>query len=216
MLRNRMASFLLVPAIVAWGGAVAIGLGMVHAYDLSPGVIGPAPARWPAESGLRHDTSRMNLIMFAHPRCPCTRASLAALSELMDHCRSSVSAEVLFYEPSEVHWGEAELWRKARAIPGVKVRGDRDGAEAERFGAMTSGTVLLFDPTGKQLFMGGITGGRGQSGPNAGLASAIALASEDPSQKCPKAHPVFGCPIQDVPIANATEEEEKKGGGRGL
>jgi len=114
----------------------------------------------------------------------------------------------LFFQPAEGkdEWRSNELWRQAAAIPGVRVQGDRDGIEAGRFGAETSGTVFLYDREGRLLFTGGITGGRGQYGNNAGLEAVLAYLSGETGTRLQR-HPVFGCSILDMP----TETD----GGRG-
>ena len=66
--------------------------------------------------------------------------------------------------------GRCHSWRSAAAIPGVTVHVDHDGGEARRFGAETSGFVVLYDAHGELLFAGGITTGRGQAGDNAETA----------------------------------------------
>jgi glyoxylase-like metal-dependent hydrolase (beta-lactamase superfamily II) len=133
--------------------------------------------------------------MVAHPHCPCTRASLAELERIIARCRGAVTAHVLFLKPgrSPQDWEKTGLWRTAAAIPDVRPVADVDGAEAVHFGARTSGHVLLYDPSGRLLFSGGITGSRGHQGDNPGRVAVIALIAggrADPARTV-----VFGCPL---------------------
>ena len=78
-------------------------------------------------------------------------------------------------------------------IPGVRVLVDVDGREAARFGARTSGTVLVYSPHGALLFAGGITASRGHSGDNLGRDAVVTIL--DRGQPDRTATPVFGCPL---------------------
>ena len=86
--------------------------------------------------------------MAAHPHCPCTRASIESLARIMTRCRGLVTAHVAFCKPAGFpgDWEQTDLWRSAAAIPDVEVFCDEEGREARRFGAATSGCVLLFSP----------------------------------------------------------------------
>src|ERR1043166_10197415 len=57
------------------------------------------PQVFPADSRLEHDPDRSTLIFFAHPKCPCTRASLAELSRLMTDLNGKLRAYVVFITP---------------------------------------------------------------------------------------------------------------------
>jgi hypothetical protein len=101
----------------------------------------------------------------------------------MARAQGSVAATVLFYRPRQFPpgWERTDLWRSAAAIPGVTVRADPEGREAQRFGAVTSGHVLLYDRAGQLLFTGGITGSRGHEGDNAGCDRVIRLLTGSPT-----------------------------------
>ena len=164
-------------------------------HSASPGSTGTVPSRWPTGSALPFDASRLNLVLFAHPRCPCTRATLAELEILLASCEGKFSAQVWFIRPpgASDDWADTALWRRASSIPGLRVGCDADLGEARRFGAETSGLTLLYDHNGKLLFQGGITGARGHSGDNAGRSAVAALSER--SFKTEVQTPVFGCPL---------------------
>ena len=131
--------------------------------------------------------------MFAHPRCPCTRAGVGELDQLMTQCNGRVRAHVIFYKPHGApdEWAHTDLWKSAAAIPGVEVQCDEDGAEAALFGATTSGFVVLYDSLGQLRFNGGITSERGHSGDNEGLSSIVAILNGQTPRLTTM--PVFGC-----------------------
>ena len=110
----------------------------------------------PADTTIPPPNRQPVLIMMAHPRCPCTRASLEELSRLMTGLQGRLDARVVFFAPAEAgeEWWKSDLWEGAAAIPGVEVILDRDGAESQRFRTETSGHVLLYDTHGRLLFSG--------------------------------------------------------------
>lgn len=163
--------------ILAWSGVVAAGIGCLWNYEHTAGVNLAAPDSWPADSRIPVVANQQTLLLFAHPKCPCTRASLGELARIMTVCGNRIQAYAVFVKPSECEvdpaWEKSDLWRSAEQIPGVTVLCDNNGTEAQRFRAMTSGIANLYDSGGQLLFRGGITASRGHSGDNAGR-SAIA------------------------------------------
>jgi hypothetical protein len=187
-----------------WIAAVVGGLATLAAYDNRPGAAAQASTRWPSGSRLRPDARRPTLVMLAHPRCSCTRASLTELAELMARAPQRATAYVVFIRPARVaaaaDWERAGLWDAASSIPDVTVVRDEDGREAALFHAETSGQTFLYAPDGRLLFSGGTTGARGHPGDNAGRATILALLTSGTAAR--SGTPVFGCSLfapQDRP-----------------
>ena len=169
-------------------------------------------AAWPSQAPIPLATGRANLVLFLHPRCPCSRASLAELIEAMTRLgapsATSPAVTVLFTIPSDdaIAWKDSVLWHSATAIPGIRVAADPDGKLATRFGATASGHLLLFDKAGRLLFSGGITGARGHEGDNAGLDTLITLAQggvRPGVATAPARTPVYGCSLIGSPSSSA-------------
>ncbi|HWM24132.1 MAG TPA: hypothetical protein VNP98_04860 [Chthoniobacterales bacterium] len=179
---------------ILWIATVAFGLQTLFQYENTPGRVGALPRAWPA-SQIERSGDRPTLIMVAHPRCPCTRASVSELAQIMARLQGKIAAYVLLVKPKEAgrDWEETDLVRSAEAIPGVKVLLDPDGVEARRFGAETSGHTQLFGADGRLLFSGGITASRGHAGDNAGESAILALVN---NQTPPQTETlVFGCAL---------------------
>ncbi len=70
---------------------------------------------------------------------------------------------------------------------------DQNAALARRFGAETSGHVILYGPDGKLKFSGGITRSRGDIGDNTGRRALHDLLAERSSAFA--SNPIFGCPL---------------------
>lgn len=180
---------------VAWIAAVAFGLRVLLRYESTPGRVGVVGASWPATSSIPHPGPNPTLVMLAHPHCPCTRASIGELAQIMADTEGKLNAYVLFTTPSDAgtDWDDTGLRRSAAAIPGVTVFTDADGSEARRFGAETSGHTVLFDRGGALLFSGGITASRGHAGRNDGESAIIAAVHGKRSDRART--PVFGCSL---------------------
>lgn len=180
-----------------WLLAVGIGLAVIVNYDTAPGRTGEIPAAWPAQAAVAFDATRPTLLLFAHPKCPCTRASVNELNRLLAKCHDRMAVHVFFLKPlgQPDDWVKSDLWRSAAIIPGVTLHEDVGGREAARFGAETSGQVMLYDQRGRLLFHGGITAARGHAGDNAGAEQILALLSG--AQPKADRTPVFGCALRD-------------------
>ena len=179
---------------IGWIAAVAFGLGSLFQYENTPGPVGVLSQEWP-NTQIERTNDRPTLVMVAHPRCPCTVASIAELARIMARLQGKVAACVLLVKPNESgpDWEETSLRRSAEAIPGVKVIFDRNGVEARCFGAETSGHTFLFGADGHLLFSGGITASRGHAGDNAGESAIVALVN---NQTPPQTRSlVFGCSL---------------------
>jgi len=178
-----------------WIVAVVAGLSVLWSYENTPGAAAQAPAQWPVESGLQRATDGPTLILFAHPQCTCTRASLGEFQEILARATRRPRTYVVFLKPIGfgVDWEKTDLWRTATSLPGVTVIRDDEGVEATRFGVITSGQTMLFDESGALLFSGGITGARGHAGDNAGRASLVALLNHSKTDLSLTS--VFGCPL---------------------
>jgi hypothetical protein len=190
---------------------VADGFGRLMEYKSEPGDAAAAPARWPSGSRVTRNTDGATLVLFAHPRCPCTRASISELARLLARFPERLSARVVFLRPADAgaEWDETDLVRRAAAIPGATTVRDDDGAEAARFRALTSGAAVLYDRNGRLLFAGGLTASRGHEGDSAGLRRITSLLRTGHADR--RDAPVFGCALQ-TPLARraagATRDEE--------
>jgi hypothetical protein len=190
--RSRRLIFLLTGA---WACAVLFGLGWLLRWSNTPDPAGAVPAHWPAASAIRLDAERPTLVVFAHPRCPCTRATLGELALLMARSGEGCRAYVIFVQPEGMasEWVTSDLWQTAVRIAGVAVRADPSGREAARFQSETSGQTALYDPEGHLLFQGGITGSRGHAGENRGRSTLADLLEHRGAAG--GATPVFGCAL---------------------
>lgn len=192
-------------AVCLWLAAVSVGLGWLWSYNHVAGAPARPPAQWPEASAIARVANRYTLVMLAHPKCPCTRASIEELSKLMTTTGGRLTAFVIVVTPDQAssEWQQTDLRASAARIPGVTTIVDAGGREASSFGALTSGQVVLYDAQGQLIFHGGITNSRGHIGDNAGrnaIEARILGQSSDTGNS-----QVFGCPLFDAsecPVPN--------------
>jgi hypothetical protein len=192
--QRRFPGRLILAIIAAWSVVVTAGLCALWHYSAIAGDGGAPPTSWPVHSKVIRD-GRPTLLVFVHPFCPCTRATLAELDRLVAVCRDQVDIHVLFIAPdgTDASWLDTDLYRVARRIPSVGVSVDTHRYEADLFRMQTSGSCLLYDESGKLLFHGGLTAARGHEGDNQGSKSIKALLMHKDDE--PQETPVFGCPL---------------------
>jgi hypothetical protein len=180
---------------VLWFATVGSGLLGLTVYSIVPGEPALPGVDWPADSGIPFHCGRPNLIVFLHPRCPCSRATLAELERVIASTEQCAAVSIVLIQPERIHegWERAAAWLHAHAIPGARVFTDHGGVLTRRFGAATSGQVLLYASGGRLVFQGGITGSRGHEGDNAGRAAVIAAING--AGNTDTSTPVFGCEL---------------------
>ena len=110
-----------------WFAGVGWGMKLLLDYQVAAGPPAAAPKRWPASSGLARAANGPTLVLLLHPRCPCSRATVGELARIVSHTRGRLAVEVLFVVPNglDARWAMSDLFRAAKAIPGVHVSLDR-------------------------------------------------------------------------------------------
>lgn len=196
-----------------WGIALAAGFGCLVRYSQQEGDRGVPPLTWPESHNLSAPVDRAKLLLFAHPHCPCTRASIRQLERVLTASRQKLDFDVILIGNSSVaaDWRETPIAIAASALDRANVR--FDGGELARvFHVRTSGHILLYDSRGVLKFSGGVNSFRGHEGDSQGAGSLVALlrnTSEDLATS-----PVFGCPLQNESDACGVVACESKCVGR--
>jgi hypothetical protein len=180
-----------------WLAAVLASFVAMIDREVTPGEAAAAPDKYPDGILPPRSADRATLVMFAHPRCPCTSASMDELSQILQTCPGRADVRILFRTPARAadDWKSSALWEAATELPDTTITPDPDGAIASQCGVATSGHVLLYGASGKLLFSGGITGSRGHVGENAGRNAVVAILSG--GQYAGRGNATFGCPLFD-------------------
>jgi hypothetical protein len=196
--------------------ALAIGMGwyQMFRFAATPGEQGAAPEQWPREipspwpgNQATHSDPTPTLVVFIHPRCSCTPATLEQLDRILDQSHVAVRIALAVYRskvvdegvgaatnpPGDEHATSPGLAEAGLLHRAFKIVPDLNGELARRFGAATSGEIVLYAADGQRLFQGGITAERSHLGDSAGGAALRNALETGAAQN--SAATVFGCPI---------------------
>lgn len=181
-----------------WAASVFAGLLGIFLYSAHPGRASEPPPVWPdGELALAHQ--RPTLVLSIHPRCSCTRATLAELSRLLAQVgpgRVLVHALIVVPSREGEHWADTDLRERAESCADTIVHLDVDGRTSAAFGMYTSGAVAMYDVHGALAFHGGLTPTRGHEGDSVGKARLIALIEGGSPQRRESA--VYGCELGEL------------------
>jgi hypothetical protein len=194
-MRITKTRLLLSAGLILWIGGVGFAFEKMWRYSATPGPAAEAANMWPTTT-FAHDHELPTLVMFLHPDCGCSPASLEELARLVARAPSRFTVRVLFGDAmsTDKPLSDYGLWRTAAAIPGVTPIHDPGGREAIAFDARVSGQTFLYDAEGRLAFSGGITGRRAHAGDNDGTAALYAFITQGSSSITHT--PVFGCLLE--------------------
>lgn len=186
--RRLLVSFF----VFIWISATAMGVLALAHYSYKASV-SPAVVDWPCDSEIERDASGHVLLIFVHPKCVCSRASLTQLARICSQPTNLCAVTTVFYCPTGQlpSWSQTQLWTEADRLVECDRFIDLGGKEARRFGVNTSGHVLLFDRNGQRIYSGGITSSRGHYGSNSSSDSVVQLLQNKKPERSES--PVFGC-----------------------
>lgn len=178
-----------------WVLACASVMCLLWSYANAGGAVGGLRAGWTVPAALERPDDRSMLVVFAHPKCPCTRATMAAIERLQRDAPGAFATRVVFYEPldADPSWRRTALWARAERLVDAKAIPDPGGVMTSDAGAVVSGCTALFDLDGEPVFWGGVTPSRGHEGESVGLSALRSLLRGEGSAV--RGASVFGCEI---------------------
>lgn len=168
------------------------------------------PRHWPSDSQLPRIDGVSSLLVFLHPKCPCSQATVAELERLFDSYRAGkkrplqLCIAATIPRSADQSWADTSLIRRGLQLGGAQLFVDRGGVEATRFAVAVSGTVMLFDEAGSLCYAGGVTMARGHEGDNVGRESLRRLLMGE--QGAANAIPAFGCRLVLEDLHGADDE----------
>lgn len=169
-----------------WFALCLAGAWAWERYETTPGTVGAVDA------GDQKAPGRWQITVYAHPHCPCTKATLAELAAIAA-AAPELAIRVRIVRPFDTpdRWARGQTWESAIQIANCDVDFDAGGTEARHYGAETSGFTVLIDPAGRIAYRGGLTPGRGRQGEGPSAILAILAGGPAPTT----AVPVYGCSL---------------------
>ena len=118
--RKSSGAWLVAIIALLWVVALVMGHRVLLAYDYAAGTDAKAPTDWPQGSAVPRSAGLPEIVVFGHPKCPCTRATIEELAVLMAQVRGRAAAAVVFVRPEGMaaDWEKTDLWRSAARFPG--------------------------------------------------------------------------------------------------
>lgn len=189
-----------------------------YGFEVDDSNLAHSASTWPSDSSLPFASDRSTLLLFLHPQCPCSRATLVELEKILESTTALTNAPprtlVVASVPRNAgnRWTDSPLNKRAGQLPNADLYVDVDGIETDRFGVTTSGTVMLFAPQGKRTFSGGITISRGHEGRSVGgellqerLCRDLDNQTDTYADFDVSSPPVFGCALCTPKSASETD-----------
>ncbi len=138
----------------------------------------------------------LHVVMALHPKCPCTRTTLAELERLLAIESQSTRCTFLVSMPSNqsLSWIDTDTTSFAKNLPNSFLVIDVDSKVSHQLGLKNSGALLVVQSDGTISFSGGITSGRTCSVKNPGSEAVLALIRREPLQDITT--PTFGCVLK--------------------
>jgi hypothetical protein len=182
-------------AITVWLSICAFLTIQLIEFGTRPGQKAQIGGEFPADSKIKLAPGKFTVVAFLHPQCPCSKASVGELEELMGRCDHNATAYALFLKPTGCSdkFAKSDLFEQTSRIKGLHAIVDEDGHEANVFGAKTSGQIMIYKPDGRLVFSGGITSSRGHFGDNLGLDAALQIIGK--KRDTLDCTDVYGCPL---------------------
>jgi hypothetical protein len=181
--------------LTLWAVGIGVGANILWRHETTAGAPSRAPSDWPPGSKIPRAAGKTTVILFGHPACPCTMASLEELARVLTSLPNDAEAFLVIEYPKEEasQFDHSPIEARAKEITKLTIIKDVGGSEVKRFGIQTSGETVVYSPSGTRVFSGGITPGRAHQGENAGSSAVIALLHHQPAQT--STTPVYGCAL---------------------
>ncbi|WP_446742142.1 hypothetical protein [Silvibacterium acidisoli] len=191
MNRNLFITRVFLPVAVL---ATALCWWSIFRFGATPGGQLNAPGHLPAAAPF-HATGAPVLLVFVHPGCTCTHATLEELDDTLNGYTKTLQVVLVVYHSAATERAGLTLEFTPRSWlhRDFRVVSDDKGMLSKQFGVQTSGEIVLYGRNGQMLFQGGVTPERAHVGASKGRdALERALFREDRQGGMTQ---VFGCPI---------------------
>lgn len=158
-------------------------------YTSAAGPVGELAQKLP--NSIVANPHSYNMYVILHPECACSQATLSEIERIQARTNNQIKIHLVFVKLKQTeHHENSKLFARASSLSDMSVLVD-SGEIAKSLGALTSGQVLLYNPSNDLVFAGGVTQARGHEGPNDGAESIVNIVSSKGSLIIQT--PVYGC-----------------------
>ncbi|GIX00102.1 MAG: hypothetical protein KatS3mg111_3434 [Pirellulaceae bacterium] len=191
-MKRQVRLIVLLGLYVLWGSSIVWGVSRVLNYSFSGDY--PTESSPDAVGEMATSTADFHVLVFVHPKCPCSMATIDNLGRLLPRCPANyaVTAIVFVPEGKDKEWAtETATFAALERLPHTRIEFDTGGTRIRQWNVRRSGHVIVKAPDGSVAFSGGITLERGHAGESLGTVSMMrVLMQQSPPAR---AVPVFGC-----------------------
>src|SRR5690242_3434670 len=111
-----------------WTLGIGVSIALLGRYEFTSGENPEELTHWPARLPIVFDPQKLNLIVAAHPHCPCSRISLSELKLALNKAVPT-AIHLVYYRPSSssAEWSQSDLVTASADLTGARVHFDGDG-----------------------------------------------------------------------------------------
>src|SRR5437868_14665541 len=98
--------------LFTWGLLVISGFIALLKYGNTAGGRGQTPSQWPPDTRLSQSNDKPTLLVFIHPQCSCSSATIGELERIMTDIAGKARVQAVFYRPKDKgkDWLESVTW----------------------------------------------------------------------------------------------------------
>ena len=136
-----LSKYNLLSCLAMWLLVVGIGTWKMLSFDFAAGDAGLPVSQWPSDSTLVRSEVLPTLVVFIHPKCPCSNATANELERLESKLRIRAKCIVVFSQPvgAPSDWCNTRTAKAFSHIPNIETQIDEGNLEAARFGCIAVG-----------------------------------------------------------------------------
>lgn len=179
-----------------WIFVILAGVSALARFAYVPGDAANAPKSWPILTRLPAPANRPEILVFLHPKCGCSQATLRNLETMLPEIGEKAVVKLVLNDLGDPKLlEESRAFSTAKTLKNITLVVDHNGFETNAFEVKTSGQVMLYDESGRLVFAGGLTPFRGHEGVSEGELSIVKwLNQRDMTWKTTS---VFGCAMKE-------------------
>ena len=101
MFRNSR-TFLLFAVALVWASVTMAGFASLWRYENTAAAQPEFDSHWPVLSHIPLDANLPTLVVFMHPQCPCSKATVAELARVMTICQGRLIAQCPVHQTERI------------------------------------------------------------------------------------------------------------------